>query len=127
LLTIKFYKMRSPIFQKILDEAPVSVDIFVQKYTDLVMRIHEILDEKGITQAALAASMDKKPSEISKWLSGEHNFTLRSIAKLEAELGEELLMVTTKEKKVPAKEKVPAKKKVTEEKQASMLVQAVGN
>jgi transcriptional regulator with XRE-family HTH domain len=119
--------MRSPIFQKILDEAPVSVDIFVQKYTDLVMRIHEILDEKGITQAALAASMDKKPSEISKWLSGEHNFTLRSIAKLEAELGEELLIVTTKEKKVPAKEKVPAKKKVTEEKQASMLVQAVGN
>ena len=90
--------MRSPIFQKILDETPVSVDIFVQKYTDLVMRIHEILEEKGISQNTLAANMGKKPSEISKWLNGEHNFTLRSIAKLEAELGVELLTVSTKKK-----------------------------
>jgi hypothetical protein len=37
--------------------------------------------------------MDKKPSEISKWLSGEHNFTLRSLAKLSVELGEPLMEV----------------------------------
>ncbi|MBK8153775.1 MAG: hypothetical protein IPK61_12500 [Saprospiraceae bacterium] len=40
--------------------------------------------------------MDKKPSEISKWLSGEHNFTLRSLAKLSAELGEPLMEVPKK-------------------------------
>jgi transcriptional regulator with XRE-family HTH domain len=37
--------------------------------------------------------MGKKPSEISKWLNGEHNFTLRSLAKLEAELGEPIITV----------------------------------
>ncbi|WP_192904104.1 helix-turn-helix transcriptional regulator [Arachidicoccus ginsenosidivorans] len=31
--------------------------------------------------------MNKKPSEISKWLNGPHNLTLMTIAKLEAELG----------------------------------------
>jgi transcriptional regulator with XRE-family HTH domain len=90
--------MRSKITQKILDDTPEYVKIEVRTYGNLVMRIHEILAEKGINQATLAASMDKKPSEISKWLGGEHNFTLRSIAKLEAELGVELLSVTSKEK-----------------------------
>ena len=31
--------------------------------------------------------------EISKWLGGNHNFTLRSLAKLQAELGEEIIQV----------------------------------
>jgi len=41
--------------------------------------------------------MEKIPSEISKWLDGDHNLTLRSIAKLEAELGVELLCVSKEE------------------------------
>lgn len=34
-----------------------------------------------------ADRMDKKPSEINKWLKGNHNLTLKTTAKLEAELG----------------------------------------
>ena len=85
--------MRSEVLQKILDETPDEVKIFVDKYTDLVIRINQILHEKGYTQKALAGKMNKNPSEIHKWLNGNHNFTLRSIAKLEAELGETLLEV----------------------------------
>jgi len=85
--------MRSKILQEILDETPKDVEIFVDKYTDLVIRINQILREKGYTQKSLANKLDKSPSEIHKWLSGDHNFTLRSIAKLEAELGETLLEV----------------------------------
>lgn len=72
---------------------PLETKIFVDKYADLVVLIQHILKEKGYTQKLLAEKMDKTPSEIHKWLSGEHNFTLRSIAKLEAELGETLLEV----------------------------------
>ncbi len=85
--------MRSKLFQEILDETPKDVEIFVRLYAKLVIRINEILQAKGLTQKALAESLDKNPSEIHKWLSGEHNLTLRSIAKLEAELGEPLLVV----------------------------------
>lgn len=85
--------MRSKIAQKILDTTPKDVEIFVRLYGDLVVRIHEVLKAKGISQKSLAEGMNKKPSEISKWLNGEHNFTLRSIAKLEAELGEKLIQV----------------------------------
>lgn len=85
--------MRSKTFQRILDKTPEEVKIFVRHYGDIVVRINELLEEKGYTQKQLAEKMDKKPSEISKWLNGQHNFTLRSIAKLEAELGAPILYV----------------------------------
>jgi transcriptional regulator with XRE-family HTH domain len=65
----------------------------VDLYADILVRINQILQEKGMTKKALAEGLDKKPSEISKWLSGDHNFTLRSLAKLSAELGESLIQV----------------------------------
>lgn len=85
--------MRSKVLQRILDKTPKEVEIFVDKYADLVLRINQILREKGYTQKSLAEKLEKSPSEIHKWLNGDHNFTLRSIAKLEAELGEILLEV----------------------------------
>lgn len=78
--------MRSKIFQEILNESPEDVEIFVRLYADLVVRINQLLRENNISKKQLADKMDKKPSEISKWLSGEHNFTLRSLAKLSTEL-----------------------------------------
>lgn len=88
--------MRSPILQNILDNTPKDVSIFIDKYTDLVIRINQLLKDKGYNQKTLSEKLGKKPSEIHKWLSGNHNFTLRSIAKLEAELGETLLEVPMK-------------------------------
>jgi transcriptional regulator with XRE-family HTH domain len=85
--------MRSKTLKRILENTPKEVEIFTRLYGDLVVRINQLIREKGYTQKELAEKMDKKPSEISKWLSGEHNFTLRSIAKLEAELGETILYV----------------------------------
>jgi transcriptional regulator with XRE-family HTH domain len=88
--------MRSKVFQRILDNTPKDVDIFVDWYADLVVRINQLLREKNISKKELAENMNKQPSEISKWLNGEHNFTLRSLAKLSAELGEPLIEVPKK-------------------------------
>lgn len=89
--------MRSKIAQSILDETPEEVRIFVRKYGDIVVRVNQLLREKGFTQKELAGKLDKTPSEISKWLNGDHNFTLRSIAKLEAILGEPILIVAKRQ------------------------------
>jgi transcriptional regulator with XRE-family HTH domain len=85
--------MRNKLIQKIIDETPKEVEIFIDKYTDIVTRVHQILEKKGISQKDLAQKLGKHQSEIHKWLNGNHNLTLRSIAKLEAELGEPLLIV----------------------------------
>jgi len=60
---------------------------------DIAMRLHDILDEKGMSQKDLAKLMGKKESEISRWLKGMHNFTMKSIAKLQVALGENILSV----------------------------------
>jgi len=83
--------MRSKVAQRIQDETPEEVRIFVRQYTDIVVRINELLAEKGYTQKDLAIKMNKKPSEINKWLKGNHNLTLKTLAKLEAELGAPLI------------------------------------
>ncbi|AZI20419.1 MULTISPECIES: helix-turn-helix domain-containing protein [Chryseobacterium] len=88
--------MKSKIFKKILDETPLETKIFVEKYSDLIIRINQILRDKGISQKELAEGMDKKPAEISRWLSGNQNITLKSIAKLEAELGEPIIEIPVK-------------------------------
>lgn len=88
--------MRSKIAQKIIDETPLETRIFVTKYSDLILRINQILKKKGISQKELAEGMDKTPAEISRWLSGNQNITLKSIAKLEAELGEPLIEIPLK-------------------------------
>ena len=85
--------MRSEIAQALLDKTPKETKIFIEYYADLVVLINQVLKEKGWTKAELASKLGKKPSEISKWLNGEHNFTLRSIAKLQAELDTVLLSI----------------------------------
>jgi transcriptional regulator with XRE-family HTH domain len=83
--------MRSKVAKRILEETPEEVRIFVRQYTDIVLRINQILKAKGYTQKDLAEKMNKKPSEINKWLKGNHNLTLKTLAKLEAELGEPII------------------------------------
>lgn len=92
--------MMSSFIEARLKFIPEEVKIFVDLYTKLQIRVGELLDEKAMTQKDLADKLGKQPSEISKWLNGEHNFTLRSLAKLQAELGEVLLEVPQSKPKV---------------------------
>ena len=46
-------------------------------------RISEILKAKGLTQKDFARLLNKRDSEISKWLTGRHNFTTQTIARIE--------------------------------------------
>ncbi len=85
--------MRSKVAQRILAETPEETKIFARLYADIVVRLNQLLKEKGLSQKDLADKLEKRPSEINKWLIGEHNFTLRSLAKLEAELGETIINV----------------------------------
>lgn len=89
--------MRTKTVDRLLKSTPKDLEIFVDLYADLVVRINQLLIEKGLSKKELAEKLEKKPSEISKWLGGDHNFTLRSLAKLSAELGEPLLEVPKKQ------------------------------
>ena len=51
--------MRSKVAKRIQYETPEEVRIFVRQYTDIVVRINEIMRAKGYTQKGLAKRMKK--------------------------------------------------------------------
>lgn len=66
---------------------------FVEKNLALTEKINSVLKERGIQKGQFAEMLGKKPSEISKWLSGTHNLTIKSITKMEAVLGVDLVNI----------------------------------
>lgn len=62
-----------------------------QKNHMIINRVRLIYHVKQIKQKDIARMLGKKPSEISKWLSGEHNLTLKSLIMLEVVLEEDII------------------------------------
>jgi len=73
-------------------ETPKDTEYFVDMNLAVSEQIMQYLKEKGWTQKRLAKELGKTESEISKWLSGMHNFTLKSIAKIAAVLDNEIII-----------------------------------
>lgn len=73
-------------------KVPTDVRIMVNKSMATAKCISEILEKQGKTQKNLADLLGKKESEVSKWLRGTHNFTYRTISKIEAALGEQIIL-----------------------------------
>ncbi len=69
---------------------------FVRKSIDIGDEILNILKTQGKSQKDLATLLGKTEPEISKWLSGTHNFTLKTIAKIETALGKDVIIIPTK-------------------------------
>jgi transcriptional regulator with XRE-family HTH domain len=87
-----------PEFEAIQATAPKDLLMMGDMSMAVAHYIFQLLEEKQMTQRDLADAMGKTEAEVSKWLSGMHNLTLRSIAKLQLALGEAVLRVPHKMK-----------------------------
>ena len=66
-------------------------DRFIERNLEITQKVCVILKQRGIKKNEFAKMLDKKPSEITKWLSGLHNLTLKSITKMEVALDVDLM------------------------------------
>lgn len=57
----------------------------------LAVEIDRLLKERGLTRRGFARQLEKRPTEVSRWLSGKHHFALRTLALISAALGTDLL------------------------------------
>jgi len=83
-----------PVFHEILASTSDESKLFVSLAMSIQARIHEMLAQRGWQQKDLAEKMHKSEAEISKLLSGTHNHTIRSLAKLHAAFGEPVIDIS---------------------------------
>jgi transcriptional regulator with XRE-family HTH domain len=84
-------KNKSEVLQRIKARTNPESKSFIQKNLEISEQIQSILDKKGWNQTQFAKELGKYESEVCKLLSGLHNLTLQSIAKMEAVLGEDII------------------------------------
>lgn len=56
-------------------------------------KIYDILEARGMSQKDLAKMLGKTETEVSRWLSGMHNLTIGTIAKISIALGEDIIVI----------------------------------
>lgn len=56
-------------------------------------RLDALMKERGLNRKQLAEAIGKRPNEVTRWLSGEHNFTLAILAMLSTYFGKPIITV----------------------------------
>ena len=84
-------KSTTQLFEECLAQIPNHVKMELDMSFAQADKIDAILRERNITQKQLARQMGKTEAEVSRWLGGTHNFTLRTIAKISEALGVKLI------------------------------------
>lgn len=56
-------------------------------------RIDFLMHEKGLSKKQFADAIGRHPSEITKWLSGQHNFTIATLAMLSSFFDQPIITV----------------------------------
>ena len=85
--------IQNPLLRECLAAIPGEQKAEFELSFGIAERIIEILKKNNLTQKDLARKLHKRESEISKWLTGRHNFTMQTIAKVETALGCKLINI----------------------------------
>ncbi len=69
----------------------------IQEEVDLEMaisnKIYTLMTERGLSKVEFARALGKRPCEITKCLSGQHNFTLATLGMLSTFFGQPIVTV----------------------------------
>ena len=78
----------------ILNDLPLEVLIHTRLSIAIARRIENLMKEKGLGKKQFAEALGRRPSEVTKWLSGEHNVTVATLSMLSAFFDKPIISVT---------------------------------
>ena len=84
--------MKTPLRQ-MLAAVPAEIQQEVDLEVAISNRIYDLMTQRGLSKLEFAQALGKRPSEVTKWLSGQHNFTIRTLSLLSTFFGESLVRV----------------------------------
>lgn len=77
------------------DNIPKESIIFVKNWLIISERITAILEAKNWNLALFAEALGKEEEEVDRWLNSPYNFSLKTLAMIEAILEEHILYIPT--------------------------------
>ena len=78
-------------FQQMLANVPRDIITEIDLSFAIATEVETLMHERGLNKKQFADALGKKPSEVTKWLSGQHNFTIRTIAMLSNFFGKPII------------------------------------
>ena len=79
--------------EEMLGPIPANIQAEVDLSFEISDRIDALMKQKGLSKKQFADALGRRPSEITKWLSGEHNFTISTLAMLSTFFGKPIITV----------------------------------
>jgi transcriptional regulator with XRE-family HTH domain len=70
------------VLKNLFEEMKEIEKVQVETKLNVAQALESLLKNKGISKSEFAAKMGKSPSEISKWMSGKHNFTIDTLMEI---------------------------------------------
>lgn len=86
-------KRTSKSLSEILGPIPVALQSEVNLSFEISDRIDALMRERGLTRKQFAEALGRRTSEITKWLSGQHNFTIATLSMLSTFFGRPIVTV----------------------------------
>ena len=84
-------KYVSPVSKRIREKQNPTIAARARKKLIISAIIADALEDKNLSKGKLASDLDKYASEITKWTSGSHNFTIDTLSDIEEILGIQIL------------------------------------
>ena len=79
--------------QEVFNEIPVEKREETRLSFAISNRLAALMQERGLNKKQLAEALGKRPNEVTRWLSGEHNFTISTLAMLSTFFGKSIINV----------------------------------
>ncbi len=79
--------------EEIFNEIPLAKREETRLSFAISNRLDALMKEKGLNRKQLAEAIGKRPNEVTRWLSGEHNFTIATLAMLSTFFGQPIISV----------------------------------
>lgn len=86
-------KTMNTSFQQMTASVPANIQQEVDLELAISNRINALMVERGLSKLEFANALGKRPSEVTKWLSGQHNFTIRTISLLSTFFNKSIIQV----------------------------------
>src|SRR3546814_4356729 len=83
----KARKISSPLISGIMDELTPVEKAQTAVKMQLAAKLGDLIRQRGWSKGDFAGRVGKHPSEITKWLSGTHNFTTDTLSEIAVALG----------------------------------------